>query len=811
MPKLKKYLYYPLAFLIPLGLLLSVSFFMQLTPLGNKNLLVSDIGSQYLTFMTYLRHSLVTSKFSFYSFSLSLGDNFFPIMAYYLLSPFNLILIFFHANQIPIALSWIIFLKIATIGLSAAFFLNKTYHNQQLSNLMFSTAYSLCGFVSLYFYNLMWLDALILLPIVALGIQNIFYKRNSWVYVISLLASIITNYYLGYMTCFFSVCYFSYLCILNHRLELKTVRHYIFASLVSGLMSSLVLLPTMLEMLQTSKQKINLANFYPLPDFGPSSLIQLGVGGSNYSQRLSHGPEFFVGSLLILLVIMFFLNHNISKNRKRAAAFLTIILFLSMFIMTFNTIWHMFQQPAGFPFRNSFFFSFVLMFLAYESFQNTLKFKNIIAAAGCVISLITIGYLFALNNDSGMKPEFWLISIVLVVLTAVELALYNQSKAVHFLLMLTVCLELVVNFTAGLSGAQFGSQSTYQTNFKIESKWFNKIKRSDHNFYRIDNQKSLINKAYEGTYNNYNDALLFDTNGLSLYSSTLNAKTRTMLLNLGYYGANVRRVSAIGATAMTDALFGVKYRLDMSTHDYDLFKMNALGIGTLVNSNVKSFDFNKNDPIGNQERLWNTMTNDNQQYFIQPKIISNSTTSITIDSPVSGNLYYVNNQQVKTISTKNKSFKLSNYQKNNLLDLGKYTNGTQQVIKLTGLKNVSDLKNHLFVLDNNKLQQSINSLNQNQLHLTTKYKNSYIKGSIDVKDNKQMLLLNIPFDKGWQAIVDDQQIKLHRTVGNLSYLELAKGKHQISLSYHVPGLQIGLIVSLLTLIVYLVVEIKYHF
>lgn len=74
-----------------------------------------------------------------------------------------------------------------------------------------------------------------------------------------------------------------------------------------------------------------------------------------------------------------------------------------------------------------------------------------------------------------------------------------------------------------------------------------------------------------------------------------------------------------------------------------------------------------------------------------------------------------------------------------------------------------------------------------------------------------MLLLNIPFDKGWQAVVDGQQVKPHRAVGNLSYLELNKGKHQISLSYHVPGLQISLIISLLALIVYLGVEIKYYF
>nr|WP_279403651.1 YfhO family protein [Secundilactobacillus kimchicus] len=54
---------------------------------------------------------------------------------------------------------------------------------------------------------------LILLPLVMLGVQRFVTYKRADLYVITLWLTLVTNYYLGYMTCLFVVLYFGYLLV----------------------------------------------------------------------------------------------------------------------------------------------------------------------------------------------------------------------------------------------------------------------------------------------------------------------------------------------------------------------------------------------------------------------------------------------------------------------------------------------------------------------------------------------------------------------------------------------------------------------
>jgi Predicted membrane protein len=94
--KKRRLLYYSGAFVINLVIISIIFASANLVPFGNNNFLSSDLGTQYLTFLTELRRQLVSGNVHLYLFSQSLGDNFFPVISYYLLSPFNLLLSFFQ-------------------------------------------------------------------------------------------------------------------------------------------------------------------------------------------------------------------------------------------------------------------------------------------------------------------------------------------------------------------------------------------------------------------------------------------------------------------------------------------------------------------------------------------------------------------------------------------------------------------------------------------------------------------------------------------------------------------------------------------
>jgi len=779
--------------MIPLVITLLTFYGAHLTPMGQNNLLIGDVGAQYVTFLSYFRHAITNLNFSLYSFSLSLGDNFFPVLSYYLLSPFNLILLLFPASKVPEALSWIVIFKIATIGLTTAYYFQKKYHQYQFNNLIFSTIFSLSGFVALYFYNLMWLDALILLPLVTLGIENIFYRQKTSLYVGTLLLTIITNYYMGYMMCLFSVVYFGYLCLLNRSFNKQTIGKYLIASLISGLLSLFILLPTALSMLQTSKQKLNLNNFLPLPEYGWSSLIQFGVVGNTVAKRISYGPEVFMTSLALILVISFFLNQKISKQRKIAAGYILTILFLGMFILVFNTIWHMFQPPVGLHFRNVYFFSFMAIIFASESFQAGLTKKNLMTSVLLSLGIILLGYYFAVKSSQYVSIKYFYWSVFFIILGGFLVKLSFQKGGFQYLLLLMVCIELQLNFLGGLQGLKFGREDLYQKYYQTEAKTYQQIRSHDSGFYRVVNKSPLINRADYIFDSNNNDPLIFGSNGVSLYSSTLNSNTRQMLLDLGYYGRNIRSVSPNNGTKLTDALFGVKYQIV----NQRVLQTNALRLGTVVDEGITKVKLTANNPIANQEKVWLALTHKKQEYFTIPKV-----EGISISSSVAGNLYFVNQGNATGIMVDGKKIPIDNYEHNNVIDLGNITSDRAVNVQVLGTKVNSQTS--FYVLNNQKLKQSIGLLNKQQLQVQGKFPSQSINGKVKITNKKQILFLNIPYDKGWTATVDGKSRPIKRVLGNMSYLKLNPGEHRITLKYHVPGLKLGLIISALALILYLV-------
>lgn len=198
------------SFLLPFLLLLILWSILGLAPFGNNNLLVSDLGTQYMPFLSSFKQFFQGETNSLYSFSDTLGSTILPLSAYYLLSPFNSLVLFFSYEQLPIVILLIITLKISFMGSTMFYYLQKTYQQATISTLLFSTSYSLCGFVTVYCLNFMWLDALILFPLLVLGIQELWSHKKYLLYSITLFLSIVTNYYMGYMLCIFAVCYSLY-------------------------------------------------------------------------------------------------------------------------------------------------------------------------------------------------------------------------------------------------------------------------------------------------------------------------------------------------------------------------------------------------------------------------------------------------------------------------------------------------------------------------------------------------------------------------------------------------------------------------
>ena len=217
-------------------------------PFGTKTILTSDLENQYVQFFSYLREIYKGNHSIFYTFSKTFGGEMLSLYAYYLMSPLNIILLFFRTEWLPQAIELLILIKISLCSLTFYFLISHLSARVRPSGLIFSISYALMAYNMAYFFHLMWLDSIILLPLIILGLHRILEGHFPALYTLSLGFAILFNYYIGFMLCIFSVFYFCTLCAVQKKRLIRDFSiffNYGLASLVAGLLSVFILLPTL--------------------------------------------------------------------------------------------------------------------------------------------------------------------------------------------------------------------------------------------------------------------------------------------------------------------------------------------------------------------------------------------------------------------------------------------------------------------------------------------------------------------------------------------------------------------------------------
>ena len=161
------------AFLLPCCILVLIMKICGVVPFGDKPVFIWDALYQYKDYFGYLWDVLHGNADIQYAASKSLGGGFMGILGYYCSSPLNYLLMFFNKNSIPAFMSLMVLLRISLSGLTCNIYLNKRFHTPLIFGLILSTSYALMEYNVYYCRNCMWLDGVIMLPLIALGIWNI--------------------------------------------------------------------------------------------------------------------------------------------------------------------------------------------------------------------------------------------------------------------------------------------------------------------------------------------------------------------------------------------------------------------------------------------------------------------------------------------------------------------------------------------------------------------------------------------------------------------------------------------------------------
>ena len=125
------------------------------------------------------------------------------------------------------------------------------------------------------------------------------------------------------------------------------------------------------------------------------------------------------------------------------------------------------------------------------------------------------------------------------------------------------------------------------------------------------------------------------------------------------------------------------------------------------------------------------------------------------------------------------------------LDLSEYEKGSeaQKVLFNSIVKDGSE-----------SYDEAISYLHKNGFNIT-EFDTDLIKGTVKAEKDGVMLF-SIPYDEGWKISLDGENIPAQKAAGYLLGFDISEGEHEIELSYTVPGIKSGAIISLISLLVF---------
>lgn len=184
-----------------ISVIILIAFFSEkVFPFGDKILIYNDMQYQYLDFLCGFgicfmekTHCCILSIWGW--------EAVITLLAYYLASPLNILSYFVQPEHMAEFLTLLIPLKLILCGIMAYIYLEKRFAVLPFFEVIMAVSYGLMGYNVLQCTNIMWLDGVMTLPLIALGIYRLVWERKSAVYFFALAYGIISNWYIGYMLC----------------------------------------------------------------------------------------------------------------------------------------------------------------------------------------------------------------------------------------------------------------------------------------------------------------------------------------------------------------------------------------------------------------------------------------------------------------------------------------------------------------------------------------------------------------------------------------------------------------------------------
>lgn len=807
--------------LCALVLMLLVYYCYDLIPFGDMTILRMDLYHQYGPLFAELYDRLTSGGSLLYSWETGLGGSFLGNFFNYLSSPFSFIILLFGHENIPEAISVMILLKAVLSACSFTYYLKKSFGQSSAGTAAFGVLYAFCGYFIAYYWNVMWLDAMYLFPLVMLGIERIIQKGRPTLYCVSLALTFITNYYMAYMVCIFSVLYFLTFYFSHHTFSetfceapitakkpnfirrCKNSRFFcsgwkfaFYSALAVGLVA-MALFP-LIEVLSSSSATSGTAPTDYKKYFAVFDFLANHLASTEPTIRSSGSdvlPNVYSGILTLLCVPLYLFCSKISVREKIAHVCLLGILYFSFSINYLNFFWHGMHFPNDLPYRFSFMYTFVLLIMAYKALTHIRSFsaKQIVAVGVGVVAFIILVEKITSKN---VTDASLLLSLIFAIGYVCILYLFRSGKAaasaISILLLCTTVSEIALSTTTHYTMNQ--SKPHYTEDYADFRALKTKLDEYDGSFYRME--LTDLRTRMDPSWYNYN--------GVSVFSSMAYEKTANLQRNIGMFGNYINSYTYHLQTPVYNAMFGLKYvvnnnGVDMnpllykelfSSGKFTAYENNyALPVAFCTSADVADWTVEPNKDPFLQQQQWFYLATGVENVFreLKPTDIQYNNLSSYLDGSGESDaisfsktdkdvgasftfemtpertedvFVYIKSAQADTATaTIGEQTKEVNTSDGYIVDLGVCAAGVPISIEIPvqATESEGSLLFYAYALDMNAFKRGYEGLADDGQFQLSEYKDTKLTGILTADEN-EIVYTSIPYDKNWQVFVDGKRI-----------------------------------------------------
>jgi hypothetical protein len=740
-----------------------------------------DIGSDtynhaypfFVNISDYIRSDGIPT----WSFYHGMGQNIFPGE---IQNPFALILYLLGRDCLPYGIAYVELLKIFLAGIIFYYYL-RTLSLSSYACIVGSVLMAFSGYMILgsgwYGHSTFVLSGIFLL----FSFEKLF-KENNWLYFPFSVAFITSRspfyiYILGIFLLFYSI--FRILDGGRHNLKDAGILYMKLAGAgILGLaMVTPFLINDLLRIMDSPRvggdagyfNKLMSGSIFSLADYKHNTTAVLRLfsndilgTGSDYKGWYNYleAPSFYCGLSTLLLFPQLFCF----LNKKRKLLF-SIFLTIWVLIIVFPFFRHALYLFTGDYYKGgvSLIIPIVLLFFSIHA----LNFIDKNHGVNNPLLLLTFGVLLGFlyipwfpAEKSPIVKEIRIIITSFLVIYTVLIYYYGKGSAgiFRFILLAVICCEacmfsfLTANKRQALTAAELSRPVGYNdyTVNVLEA-----IETKDNGFFRVEKDYSsgiAIHKSY-------NDAEIQEYYGTTSYNQFNQKYYIRFLVETGIIKGNdelmTRWAPGLSSRPLLQTLAGVKYYLSKN------------GLNNFLKSSYEEFCIRGN------------VTASRNKYFLP--------LGFTYDKVIP----YSDFKKLDTLQKDVvllKAFVAENGEK----DIQDF-----DVFDTINLKGAYSVKEY---------GEDVDQLRRETMTLTEHNQNS-IKGTIQVSE-KKMLFFSIPYDEGWSITIDGKKVKSKLINIGFMGVIVPAGKHKVELSFAPPFLVSGILVMILSFVLYVLFILK---